>query len=86
MAGSASRPASNADKRTLHLEFVPDPRVKAATELYIPAKRFFKDGYKLTVNRPASDWQAQWDAKLELMALTLLTAETTPVVVDVAPK
>lgn len=86
IAGKPTAFLYDADKRTLHLEFVPDPRVKAATELYIPAKRFFKDGYKLTVNRPASDWQAQWDAKLELMALTLLTAETTPVVVDVAPK
>ncbi len=76
----------DADKRTLHLEFVPDPRVTAPTEVYVPAKRFFKDGFTVTVNRQASAWQTQWDAQNELLTLTLLTAETTPVVLDVAPK
>ena len=75
----------DADKRTLHLEFVPDPRLTAPTEIYLPAKRFFKDGYALTVNRPATAWQTQWDAENELLLLTLLTPETTPVVVDILP-
>ncbi len=86
IAGTPKNFLYDPEKKTLHLEFVPDPRVTAPTEVYIPAKRHFANGYVLTVNRPAAEWKSEWDPKLELLTLTLLTPATTLVVVDVAPK
>ncbi len=85
IAGKPTAFLYDADKHTLHLEFVPDPRITAPTELYIPAKRFFPNGYKVIVNRPAAQWQTAWDPQLELLTLTLLTPDVTPLVVDVTP-
>ncbi len=75
----------DADQKTLHLEFVPDPRVTAPTEIYIPAKRFYPNGYTLKTNRPANAWTSQWDAQNELLTISLLTADTTPFVVNILP-
>lgn len=41
--------------------------INAPTEIYIPAKRFFPEGWKLTVSDPAGSWFSEWDEFSEVL-------------------
>ena len=43
--------------------------VSALTEIYIPAKRYFPEGWKLTVSDPDSSWSSSWDASSEVLKI-----------------
>jgi endoglycosylceramidase len=41
--------------------------VNAPTEIYIPAKRFFPEGWKLETSDPAGSWSSEWNAESEVL-------------------
>ena len=41
--------------------------INAPTEIYIPAKRFFPEGWKLTVSDPTGSWSSEWDVASEVL-------------------
>ena len=86
VAGTPTAMAWNMDARTLHLEWQPVAHVTGATEVYIPAKRFYPSGWTLQVNRPQTDWAMSWDATREVASITVTAAPGTTVKLDVVPK
>jgi endoglycosylceramidase len=67
VAGTPRHQEWDPDTRVLVLAFEPDAGVSAATEIYVPAKRFYPDGFDLTVTPPA--YEASWDPERELLSL-----------------
>ena len=59
------------DARTFRLEFVDHPAVQGPTEIYIPARRFYPDGWDLQLNDTAGSWSTTWDAEREILSLTV---------------
>jgi endoglycosylceramidase len=66
VAGNPVSYVYNPDARTFRLVFK-ETGISAPTEIYIPAKRFFSEGFKLTVSDPAGSWSSEWDAELEVL-------------------
>jgi endoglycosylceramidase len=52
--------------RTFKLVFR-ETGVMAPTEIYIPAKRFFPEGWKLAVSDPAGSWSSEWNEASEVL-------------------
>ncbi len=69
----AGRPTSffyDRDSRVFTLSFDSIEGVTAPTEIYIPAARYYADGYELSVDGPADSWSSEWDAEREVLRLT----------------
>jgi endoglycosylceramidase len=43
--------------------------ISAPTEIYIPAGRFFPNGWKLEVSDPAGSWSSEWNAESEVLKI-----------------
>ncbi len=43
--------------------------ISAPTEIYIPARRFFPDGWKLAVSDAAGSWSSEWDDASEVLKI-----------------
>jgi len=59
----------DAATRIFDLTFEDAPGVSGATEIYIPARRFYPAGWELTVDDPPGTWSTTWDASREVVAL-----------------
>ena len=76
------------DPATRLFELVVRPRdgVTGATEIYVPAKRHYPNGWQLSVTpEPAGGVVSSWDAEREIVSLTL-DASASERTVRVAPK
>jgi endoglycosylceramidase len=57
------------DARRLSLGFEQKQGVTGPTEIYIPADRFFPEGFDLSVSDAEGTWSSQWDANRELLSI-----------------
>lgn len=60
----------DADTRVMHLSFADRATAQGPTEIYIPARRFYPDGWSLEVDDPAGTWSSTWDAEREILSVT----------------
>jgi hypothetical protein len=44
--------------------------VSGPTEIYVPAGRFYPDGWQLSVSDPEEAWECQWDAAREILKVS----------------
>jgi len=56
------------DTRIFKLTFK-EAGINAPTEIYIPARRFYPDGWKLSVSDPAGTWSSTWDEVSEILSV-----------------
>ena len=68
VAGSPVSYGYDPGTRTFELVFK-ETGINAPTEIYIPAKRFFPEGFKLSVSDPADSWSSEWDAESEVLKI-----------------
>ena len=61
----------NSDRasRMLWLAFA-EAGVSAPTEIYVPARRFYPDGFDVWVSDPDGMWTQSWDAEREILSVT----------------
>jgi endoglycosylceramidase len=57
--------------RVLTLTFSDHPAITGATEIYIPARRFYPSGWEVTVSDAGGTWTKEWDAASEILRLTV---------------
>lgn len=57
-------------RRLLYLRFADTPGVTGPTEIYLPARRFYPDGWRLQVSDPRSTWSSTWDATREVLSVS----------------
>ncbi len=56
--------------RVFTLTFDTAAGVTGATEIFVPADRFFTGGYRVEVSDPAGTWTQTWDAARQLLSIT----------------
>ncbi|MCP4132208.1 MAG: glycoside hydrolase family 5 protein [bacterium] len=56
--------------REFILKFRNKEGVTGPTEIYIPAKRHYSDGWKVKVSDPAGSWFSTWDENREVLSVT----------------
>jgi endoglycosylceramidase len=66
VAGCPTQYSYDPETRVFKLVFK-ETGINAPTEIYIPAKRFFPEGWKLTVSDPPGSWSGEWDAASEVL-------------------
>ncbi len=52
------------------LSFTDRPGVSGPTEIYVPARRFYSDGWQLHVSDADGTWSSTWDADREVLSVT----------------
>ncbi len=57
------------ERRCLELRYEDRRGVEGATEIYIPARRHFPDGWQVHVE--AGPWSSRWDAETEILSLEI---------------
>lgn len=70
VAGTPIEYAYDPQTRVLDLTFFDRDGVSGATEIYIPARRFYGQGWNLEVSDASGTWSSQWDADAEVLSLT----------------
>ncbi|MEW5947227.1 MAG: cellulase family glycosylhydrolase [bacterium] len=68
----AGRPLSycyDPASRRFFLEFETKSGVIGPTEIYIPARRRFPEGWVLTVSDPEGTWKSRWDEDVEILSV-----------------
>jgi len=68
----AGRPESwnwDPESRVFVLVFSEKTGVSGTTEVYVPARRFFPDGWRLAVSDPEGSWTCRWDERREILHL-----------------
>ena len=55
------------ETRLFSLSFDEKPGVEGPTEIYVPAGRFYADGWKLSVSDPDGRWRCEWDEDREIL-------------------
>ncbi|HVM96195.1 MAG TPA: cellulase family glycosylhydrolase [Candidatus Acidoferrales bacterium] len=70
VAGTPVAYGYDVDTRVLDLTFVESNRVSGPTQLYIPARRFYPDGWHLEVDDATGSWSSQWDSDREVVSIT----------------
>ncbi len=58
------------EARVFELRFRERPGVTGPTEIYVPAARFYPDGFALSVSDPPGSWSSSWDAAREVLSVT----------------
>ena len=56
------------------LAFDTAPGVTGATEIFLPAARFFPGGYAVDVSDPAGAWTQSWDPTRQILSVTTSAA------------
>lgn len=69
IAGKPKTYLYDANKRHFTLEFTTVKGITGPTEIYIPARRHFPEGWTLSVNVPKQFWQQSWDEQREVLSL-----------------
>jgi endoglycosylceramidase len=60
----------NPDDRTFKLIFRDRQAVQGPTEIYIPEKRFYPEGWDIILSDADGSWSAEWDESKETLKLT----------------
>jgi len=84
----AGRPVSfgyNPDTRVFRLEFTDLAGVTGPTEIYIPARRHYPEGFALSVSDPEGSWHQVWDATREVVQIHT-TPNASGHVIEVRPQ
>jgi endoglycosylceramidase len=58
------------ETRVFSMTFFDSANAEGATMIYIPAKRFYPDGWAVTVSDPAGSWSQQWNEEHEILSVT----------------
>ncbi len=66
--------------RRFRLEFEHRPGITGPTEIYVPAARFFPEGWDLKVSDPEGSWSSEWDAERELLFVSTPPSEGAHVI------
>jgi endoglycosylceramidase len=69
IAGTPRSVDYDPETRTLRLSFWKKPGVSGATEIYVPRRRFFPEGFDLEVGDWEHQWRAAWDPEREILSL-----------------
>ena len=85
IAGTPRSFAYDPATRVFRLEFAGNPAVTAPTEIYIPARRFYPNGWDLTVKTDAKSWSKSWDETREVVSVTISPPAGT-CIIEVKPK
>lgn len=80
IAGVPTMFAYDRVERTFRLEFEDRDGITGPTEIYIPAARFFPDGWELTVSDEDDTWSSEWDAEHELLFVTTPATDDTHII------
>jgi endoglycosylceramidase len=57
------------ESRVLQLVFAEKPGVSGPTEIYVPRRRFYPEGFGLEVSDQRGHWKAVWDPAREILSL-----------------
>lgn len=57
-----------------------DPGVTGPTEIYVPAARFFPNGFDVELHDPPGTWSTSWDAAREVLSITTDPGTTSHVI------
>lgn len=79
--------AYNYDAKTRQFAMVwgDEPGVTGATEIFIPAERFFPQGFDVELHDPPGTWSTSWDAAREVLSVTT-DPGTTAHAIRIIPK
>ena len=69
VAGQPESWSWDLEARVFSLVFSEKPGVTGATEIYVPAGRFYPDGWRLSVSDPEGGWECRWDEEREILQL-----------------
>ncbi|MDJ0789433.1 MAG: cellulase family glycosylhydrolase [Myxococcota bacterium] len=69
VAGTPLHVDYDPDRRVLLFAFAGDPAIEAPSELFVPAARFFPDGFDVFTSDADGTWRAAWDASREILTL-----------------
>ncbi len=72
-AGIVKSYSFDASTRVFTMTLIPDPTISLPTEIYIPAQRFYAEGWVVECSAPAGQWRQSWDAQREILSLWLHT-------------
>ncbi len=68
IAGQPEYVDYEADRRVLVVSFLEKPGVTGPTEIYVPERRFFPEGFQLYTSDPARSWRSEWDPEREVLS------------------
>jgi endoglycosylceramidase len=85
VAGEPIAYAYQAKTREFALAWKDVPGVTGPTEIYVPVRRFYPNGFELAVSDPPGTWSSAWDAAREVLSVTTDPA-TTDHVLRLVPK
>ena len=57
------------ESRVFQLVFAEMPEVSGPTEIYVPRRRFYPEGFSLEVSDHRGHWKAAWDPEREILSL-----------------
>lgn len=85
VAGTILAYAYDAKSRTFAMVWGDEPGVAGPTEIYVPARRFFPNGFDVELHDPPGTWSTSWDAAREVLSVTTDPA-TAAHVIRIVPK
>lgn len=85
VAGTILAYAYDAKARHFAMAWGDEPGVTGATEIYVPAKRFFPNGFDVELFDPTGTWSSAWDASREVLSVTT-DPGTSAHVIRIVPK
>ncbi len=69
IAGIPKQFSYDTDTRIFKLLFIDHPQIQGVTQIYVPEKRFYPDGWNLTVSDAEGTWTSEWDSDREVISL-----------------
>jgi len=85
VAGTPLAYAYDAKARTFAMAWGDEPGVTGPTEIYVPAGRFYPNGFDVELSDPAGAWSSAWDPVREVLAVTTDPA-TSAHVIRIVPR
>lgn len=70
IAGDPIELSQDPETRVFALRFRERPGVAGPAEIYVPAARFYPEGWTLSVSHPDGTWSSAWDASREILSVT----------------
>jgi endoglycosylceramidase len=70
IAGKPLRYSYQPASRVFELHFADMPGVTGPTVIYLPARRFYPEGWQVTSSDPDGAWSSEWDPDRELLSVT----------------
>jgi endoglycosylceramidase len=69
VAGTIGAYSYDPQQRSFDLTWTDEPGVTGATEIYVPARRFYPEGFEVTLFEPLDSGWVSWDATREVLAV-----------------